>query len=256
LTPTSAHRYHLYNLLRPDRIVRILPDMSESDQPQPVPADFPSTHAELSLRGPVGRLEALTEPPENEDIGITAIVCGPADSIGTMHSKVVNIVERSLRELGAATIRFNYRGVGRSDGELEAGVGAAEDLLAVANWAQQVRPDTQLWLAGYGFGAFIAIVGCQKLGVAQLVTVAPPVEHFDFAALPEPQCPWLVIQGESDELVNPDAVRAWIETLETPPQVLHMDEADHSFHRRLMDLRGAIKNGIRRQQRSEADPGA
>lgn len=230
--------------------------MSESDQQQPVrpePAEFPETYTEITVRGPVGLLEALAEPPEEEDAGITAVICSPAESIGTMHSKVVHIIERSMRELGAATLRFNYRGVGASDGDPDSGIGEAEDLLAITNWLNRVRPGTELWLGGYGFGAYVAILGCQKLPATQLVTVAPPVEQHDFDTLPEPRCPWLVIQGEADELVSPDAVRGWVDSLEAPPQLLFMAEADHSFHRRLMDLRGAIKNGIRRQQRSDTD---
>lgn len=229
--------------------------MPNADRPNEVlrsPTGFPSESAQVVIPGPCGDLEALTDVPAPDDErAATAIICHPVGDGGTMHNKVVHIVERAFRELGARTVRFNFRGVGGSQGDYDQGFGECDDLLAVAEWVRGVRQGDELWLGGYGFGAYVAIRACQKLSVTQLVVVAPPVEDYDFAALPRPSCPWMVIQGDADARVNPDAVYKWIEEMDDPPQLLRMEDADHTFHRRLMDLRGAIKNGIRRQRRDD-----
>ncbi len=226
-----------------------------SDAPLRHPKVFPATQTSVILRGPVGDIEALTDVPEpDEDIAVVAILChSEQDDGGNLHSKVVHMMERALREMGARTVRFNFRGVGASDGEFDGGFGESEDLLAVAAWVREHRPDDQLWLGGFGLGCYASMRACQKLPVGCLISVAPPVDEYDFKALPRPPCPWLVIQGDADERISADAVYAWAESIEDPPQLIKMQDANHSFHRRLLDLRGVIKNGIRRQLKSDED---
>ncbi len=226
-----------------------------SDAPLRNPDHFPATQASVILPGPAGDLEALTDVPEpEEDIGVVAVLChSEPDDAGNLHNKVVHMMERALREMGARTVRMNFRGAGASEGEFDQGFGESEDLLAVAAWVRQQRPDDQIWLGGFGFGCYVTARACQKLPVACLISVAPPVEDYDFKALPRPQCPWLVIQGDADERISADAVYAWAEAMEEPPQLIKIEDANHSFHRRLMDLRGVIKNGIRRQLRTDED---
>lgn len=161
-----------------------------------------------------------------------------------MRNKVVTIMERSLRELGLATVRFNYRGVGDSEGEFDDGEGEVGDLLAVVEWVRTVRADTDLWLAGFSFGAYVTLRAAQDLPVRQLITVAPPVERYGFSELVPPNCPWLVVQGDEDEVVSSQAVIDWIENLDQKPELVVMEGSGHFFHRRLMDLRGLIKNCV------------
>jgi alpha/beta superfamily hydrolase len=125
------------------------------------------------------------------------------------------------------------------------GNGELADLLAVAEWAQQASPGHVLWLAGFSFGAFIATKGSRHLPVKQLITIAPPVNKYAFAALPQPDCPWLVIQGEDDDVVLAHDVSAWIDSMQDKPSLVRMPAAGHFFHRKLMDLRGAIKNAVK-----------
>jgi hypothetical protein len=199
------------------------------------------------LPGPAGVLETATALPAPASARRgTAIVCHPhSQHGGSMHNKVVTIIERSLRELGLATVTFNFRGVGASAGSYDDGRGEVDDLLAVAAWVRQVRPGDALWLAGFSFGSYVAARAADRLSLQQLISVAPPVNRWDFAALPPPACPWLVIQGEADDIVEPAAVFAFIEALADPPALVRMPDTGHFFHRRLMDLRGAIKNGVR-----------
>ena len=77
-----------------------------------------------------------------------------------------------------------------------------------------------------------------------MITIAPPVDRYEFSKLQHPTCPWLVVQGDEDEVVALEDVNCWIEDLDPPPEFLVMEQADHFFHRRLMDLRGLLKNGV------------
>jgi uncharacterized protein len=213
---------------------------------------FPDTAAEVLLTGPAGQLECAVEVPDPACARAgTAIICHPHPLHGgTMHNKVVTMIERSLRELGLRTVLFNFRGVGKSEGEHDEGRGETLDLLAVGEWVKRVRPDDALWLAGFSFGAYVALLGARHLPVRQMISIAPPAGRWDFSAVLAPPCPWLVVQGEDDDVVEPQAVFDWIESIpaeDNPPTLVRMPDTGHFFHRRLMDLRGAIKNAVRTQ---------
>ena len=213
------------------------------------PGEFPSDRSEFLLRGPVGVLECATDVPEQTDERpATIIICHPHPlHSGTMHNKVVTILERSMRELGLRTVRFNFRGVGASEGEHDDGYGETDDLFAVTEWMRRTRPDDSLWLGGFSFGSYITLRAALNLDIGQLISIAPPVDRYSFDSLQHPECPWLVIQGDEDEVVNIDDVRSWVDNCKPPPDLIVMEEADHFFHRRLMDLRGLLKNGVRDQ---------
>ena len=203
---------------------------------------FPETDATVLLPGPVGVLETAVEFPEVADArrGI-AVVCHPHPLHGgTMHNKVVTMLARSLRELGLIVVRFNFRGVGESAGEYDEGRGETLDLLAVAEWVRRQRPDDAFWLAGFSFGSYVALLGARHLPIKQMISIAPPVGRWDFSAALAPPCPWLVVQGEDDDVVDPQAVYDWIDAMDDKPALVRMPETGHFFHRRMMDLRGAI----------------
>jgi len=211
------------------------------------PDEFPPTAATLNLPGAAGVLEAASNVPEaaSARAGV-AVICHPHPLHGgSMHNKVVTMLERSLRELGLRTVVFNFRGTGASQGTYDDGAGETDDLIAVATWAQHVRPHDALWLAGFSFGSYVAARAAPQLPVRQMISVAPPVGRWDFAHLAAPLCPWLVIQGEADEVVDAQAVYAWAAAQAEPPTLVRMPDTGHFFHRRLMDLRGVLKNGVR-----------
>ena len=135
--------------------------------------------------------------------------------------------------------------VGASEGEYDDGYGETDDLFSVVEWVRQTRPGDELWLGGFSFGSLIALKAAQNLQLGQLISIAPAVGRDGFSDLEHPGCPWLVIQGDEDELVNIDAVKTWVEKMDPQPELAVMERADHFFHRRLMDLRGLLKNGVR-----------
>ena len=212
-----------------------------------IPA-FPSESGPLHLTGPAGRLEVMVDLPETgqERAGV-AVVChpNPPDG-GTLHNKVVTMTARALSELGIAAVRFNFRGVGQSEGKFDEGRGEILDLLAVTDWVRKVRPDDALWLAGFSFGSWVALQGARQLPVKQMISIAPPVGLRAFDGVMPPACPWLVVMPEADDIVDPQKVYDWIDSLKEKPTLVRMPDTGHFFHRRLMDLRGAIKNGVRK----------
>ncbi len=235
----------LYHVLTREAIYQAMTEAPTFEQPD----HFPTERSEFLIRGPAGAIECASDVPESgEERPATIIICHPHPLHGgTMRNKVVTILERSMRELGLRTVRFNFRGAGESEGEHDDGYGETDDLFAVAEWVRRTRPDDALWLGGFSFGAYVALRAALNLKLGQLISIAPAVGRYPFESLHHPECPWLVIQGDEDELINIDAVRNWVNSLDPPPDLVVMKEADHFFHRRLMDLRGLLKNGVLNQ---------
>ncbi len=209
---------------------------------------FPQQDAALTLAGPAGALQAEVEFPEADVAAqpVIAIVCHPLPTEGgTMNNKVVTMAARALRELGVTTVRFNFRGTGASAGEFDEGKGERDDLRAVADWVRKERPDALLWLVGFSFGAYVSIQSSAALEPAALISLAPPAGRWDFDQAVPPM-PWLVVQGDEDEVVDPQAVYGWLDKLQPPELTLvKMPGTSHFFHGKLVDLRGAIKNTVR-----------
>ncbi len=231
--------------------------MSDSTSAK-APDTFPEDGLNFALAGPAGQLEVNTDAPGADHARQgTAVICHPHPlEGGTMHNKVVTMLERALRESGLGTVRFNFRGVGASEGEFDHARGEGDDLAAVVEWVRRVQPHDDLWLAGFSFGSFVALNNAARLDAAALITVAPPVgrDDYDFDTLTLPTCPWLVVQGEDDEVVEPQAVFDWIDALDKKPTLIRMPETSHFFHRRLLDLRGAVKNAVRTWLPAERRP--
>ncbi|MBE1159432.1 alpha/beta hydrolase [Dyella acidiphila] len=212
----------------------------------PAPSQFPDQLAEFTLAGPAGALEAISDLAERPGARRgTAVICHPnSKDGGTMRNKVVTMLERSLRESGLDTLRFNFRSAGESAGAYDNGIGESEDLAAAVAWVRKMRPDDALWLAGFSFGSYVTLRNAVRLQADALISIAPPVGRWEHETLALPQCPWLVVMGEEDEIVEPQAVFDWIDGLEQPPELVRMPETGHFFHRRLMDLRGAVKHWV------------
>lgn len=124
-----------------------------------------------------------------------------------------------------------------------ADLGHADSIAALAQQVLATAPP-RFALAGFSFGGYVSIANAVRLRADALVSIAPPVGRWPFDAIALPTCPWLIVQGEADEIVEPQAVFDWVETLEQRPELVRMPETSHFFHRRLMDLRGAVKHAV------------
>lgn len=203
---------------------------------------------QVSLQGPAGELEAVLEhAPEPSFI---ALVCHPHPLFGgTMDNKVVTTLCRAVREGGGAALRFNFRGVGHSQGAYSEGLGETEDLVAALHWLQAQFPDRPLWLAGFSFGAFVAARGAEVLHAngtpaMHLLLVAPPVTNFDLASISDTGCPVTVVQGDDDEVVEAAAVHRFVATSPLAPELIRFPDCGHFFHGRLTDLKALAKSRL------------
>ena len=195
----------------------------------------------LEIVGPAGALEALLDLPDDDSPNAVGLVCHPHPLHGgTMDNKVVYTLARSLSGLGIATLRFNFRGVGASEGSYDDGRGETNDALAAADVLRARWADADLVVAGFSFGAAVAVRIALALEPVALVTVAPPVERLPTAdALP--RCPWLVIHSSDDALIGIDAVIAWLNAQPPGPELAIVDGADHFFHGKLGEVRTAVE---------------
>ncbi len=203
---------------------------------------LPASGAHFLISGPAGVLEAvLTYSALPDASAPIAVVCHPHPLYGgTLSNKVVHMVSKAFGELGAATLRFNFRGVGHSDGQFDQGVGEVQDMLAAVSWMRRRFAQSPLWLAGFSFGSFVAYSGYREAGAERLLLVAPPVDKFEFARDGGVDVPWMVIQGGVDEVVNPESVSCWVEQQLWRPVYERFDDAGHFFHGRLVPLRERI----------------
>lgn len=208
---------------------------------------FPSDERHFLLETPENTLEVVTHPPRDTATPRgTVILCHPHPLHGgTMNNKVITTLARTFQGLGFRTVRFNFRGVGQSTGTYNEGIGETNDAFAIMNWVERICPHEPIWLAGFSFGAYVAARAASQRTVAQLISVAPPIGRVHMLPISPIHCPWLIIQGDADEVVDPNAVFAWIETLSPPPKVLRLIGATHFFHGRLVELRERLEDIFR-----------
>jgi uncharacterized protein len=169
-----------------------------------------------------------------------------------MHNKVVSTLAKAFVDSEYISIRFNFRGVGQSQGQYDCGLGEQADCLAVLNWVQLHRPSAPIALAGFSFGAWVALKAAEQFLPILMVSIAPPVGFRDFSDVQSPGCPWLAVQGELDEIVNANTVVAWLEQQIPCPEIILMPETSHFFHGKLVPLREHVKTFL--QQRPQAQP--
>lgn len=201
----------------------------------------------LFLDGPVGRLEAILElPAEQTPIG-GVVVCHPHPQHGgTMHNKVAHTLARAFVRLEFSALRFNFRGTEDSEGNYDGGNGELDDALAAITWMRARDPDAALWVAGFSFGAAIAVKAAVATEVDGLISVAPAISRFASGLDSQPACPWLIIQGDQDELVDVDETVEWVDGLEPGPELLVIPAGEHFFHGRLLELREAVAEFVDR----------
>lgn len=208
--------------------------------PQLEAVDIPAPHG--LLEGLMRRPQAATDTDGSDAPSMAALICHPhPQGGGTMHNKVVFRVAQALGDAGMPTLRFNYRGVGRSSGTYAEGLGEADDVRTALDYLAGRYPGMPLCLAGFSFGAWIGLpVGCADPRVAQLVGVGVPVSLLRVDALAECAMPKLIVQGERDEYGPVAALRPWYAALPEPKRLAVIPGADHFFTRQQTELYEAV----------------
>ncbi|ANC83484.1 alpha/beta fold hydrolase [Pseudomonas alloputida] len=198
----------------------------------------------LFIDGPSGQLEALYLDVAQARGAV--LICHPNPvQGGTMLNKVVSTLQRTARDAGYVTLRFNYRGVGQSAGSHDMGAGEVADAEAAAAWLRARHPGLPLVLMGFSFGGFVATSLAGRLETAgvelqHLFMIAPAVMRLT-AEFPLPQrCPLTVVQPDADEVVAPQLVYEWSDSLSRPHELLKVAECGHFFHGKLTDLKDLL----------------
>ncbi|TMQ69002.1 MAG: alpha/beta fold hydrolase [Candidatus Eisenbacteria bacterium] len=204
---------------------------------------MPTRLQQVTLLGPAGALEGALHAHESRAPELTAVVCHPHPSYGgTLHNKVVHRVASTLHDLGADVLRFNFRGVGRSEGRYDEGRGELEDARAAVRWMHDRTPGARLWLAGFSFGAWVAArLSASEPIVERLILVAPPVTRSGFDVLRHFPVPKLVIQGLDDTTCPPADLEREFALWSEPKTLVRVPGAAHFFDRQLGALGAAIR---------------
>lgn len=199
----------------------------------------------IVAEGKVGQLQAVFHPTK-EPSSDFLIVCHPHPLHGgTMDNKVVTTIAKTYLDRGVNVVRFNYRGVGESEGEYGDNKGEVDDALSIFAWLHKHYSVKRLFLAGFSFGSYIAAKAARSITddgfvVPHLLMVAPSVEHSPFELAVPLASPCTVIMGRLDEVVPFDSVATWVEGQSTQIEMLVLPEATHFFHRQLITLKNEL----------------
>lgn len=200
----------------------------------------------LEVPGPEGPLEALLQEHAGVDHPVAALVLHPHPLYGgTFHNKVVHRAATTLVELGAAVLRINFRGVGKSAGHHDRGRGELEDARAAWRWLAARHPESRLWLVGFSFGSWVAArLAAAEPNCERVVLIAPPVGSQDFSVMKHSAVPKLVIQGTADDICPmarlDEQFPGWAEL----KRLVVVPGASHFFDRKLAEFGHALREGL------------
>lgn len=209
-----------------------------------------NTHPELPvagqttnrlLPGPAGHIEVQLSAPREPAIGF-AVICHPHPLFGgAMSNKVVYTLASCAQKAGLYALRFNFRGVGRSEGAHDEGHGETDDVLALIDWMRERVPHAKLVLMGFSFGAFVSLRAAESARPDVQISIAPPFgKYVNQLVSPHPGCPWLVMHSTDDDVVDYADTVSILQRFEPAPKLVTLEGAGHFFHGRLGDIERAV----------------
>ena len=200
----------------------------------------------IAIPGPEGRIEARFSPPPRPRAPVAMILHPHPQAGGTMNDRITQAMYKIFVARGFAVLRFNFRGVGRSEGEFDNGIGELSDAASALDWVQSIHPEAQTtWIAGYSFGALIGMqLLMRRPEIRGFISIAPPANMYDFSFLAPCPSSGILIQGTNDEVVTPIAVQKLVDKLRTQKHItIHHDEirgANHFFENEMDDMMGSV----------------
>ena len=196
----------------------------------------------VQFEGLAGRIEGLLKFREGTDPAALAVVCHPHPLYqGTMHNKVVFAIAEAFFSLGCEVLRFNFRGVGLSAGSHDFGKGEVEDAAAAIGFLRKRHPGMVCHLAGFSFGAGIALqTACRDLSLASVTAVAPSFKFFDPTCLSSLPTPKLFVQGAADTVCPPEDLQRLYFGFRVPKSVVWFEGAEHFFAGQIDALKASI----------------
>lgn len=203
---------------------------------------------EVIFNGPAGRLEGRYQPGKEKNAPIAIILHPHPQFGGTMNNQIVYNLFYMFQERGFTTLRFNFRSIGRSQGEFDHGAGELSDAAGALDWVQSLHPDSKsCWVAGYSFGSWIGMqLLMRRPEIRGFISVSPPANMYDFNFLAPCPSSGIIVQGVNDEVVTPSAVQKLVDKLRTQKHItIHHDEiprANHFYEHEMELLMGSIDN--------------
>ncbi len=201
---------------------------------------------EVIFPGPDGRLEGRYQPPKIKNAPIALVLHPHPRFGGTMNNKVVYHLFHSFARRGFAVLRFNFRGVGRSQGEFDNGIGELSDAAAALDWLQTYNPDAPTcWIAGFSFGAWIGMqLLMRRPEIQGFVSVAPPASMYDFNFLAPCPSSGIIIQGTADEVVPQESTAKLAEKLQAQKGIkvdyVTIPGASHFYENHMEQMIGSV----------------
>jgi uncharacterized protein len=201
---------------------------------------------EVIFPGPEGRLEGRFNPGPRPRAPVAMILHPHPQGGGTMNNRIVQSLYQTFVRRGFATLRFNFRGVGKSQGVFDNGVGELSDAASALDWVQSIHPEAQTtWIAGFSFGAWIGMqLLMRRPEIKGFISIAPPANMYDFTFLAPCPSSGIIIQGTGDEVVTPNAVQKLVDKLRTQRHItIHHDEirgANHFFEQEQAELMQSV----------------
>lgn len=207
------------------------------------PGEYP-----LVLQGKFGPIEASLTVPEQANTSYIALLGHPHSlQGGTMNNKVVTTMARAFKEIGIPSLRFNFRGVGQSAGVYDEGIGESEDMLAIMQLCQQENPALHVLFAGFSFGSYVAYRAAAQANADLLITVAPPVHHYNYREFSPAPKSWVIFQGDLDEVVPLNLVLDFAKESSPALKVYRFSETTHFFHGKLLELKAILIEAVQSQ---------
>jgi len=200
------------------------------------------------LKGPAGRLEALIDEPSAAPKAAVVFAHPLPTHGGTMHTKAVYQGTKGLVRAGCSVLRFNFRGVGHSEGTFSGGEGEKEDFKAALDYMAKRHPGLPLWAAGFSFGSWVALeTGAEDDRVTVLIGIAPPVTKngYDFASTKKSTKPKFFVQGEADDICPIQDMWKFYGALPEPKELVVIDMADHLFDGHTTEVGEALEDLLR-----------
>ncbi len=216
--------------------------------------------SEIIFAGPEGRLEGRYHHSEHKNAPAALILHPHPVHGGTMNNKVTYNVYHSFVKQGFSVLRFNFRGVGRSQGSFDNGVGELSDAATAMDWLQLQNPDaSSFWIAGFSFGAWISMqLLMRRPEIEGFVAVSPPVNKYDFSFLAPCPAPGLIVQGDQDSIVTEESVAKLAEKLSKQRSMEVVYEmipgADHFFRETMDQLNQTIDDYLENRLRQMQQP--
>ena len=213
---------------------------------------------ELIINGPAGRLESRYHHEGKSDSPIALILHPHPQFGGTMNNQIVYHLYYTFTERGFSVLRFNFRGVGRSQGSFDHGTGELSDAASALDWAQTINPEARsCWIAGFTFGAWNGMqLLMRRPEIEGFISIAAPANRFDFTFLAPCPSSGLIVHGDKDAVVPAKDITGLVEKLKTQKGIIIdqrlVPKANHFFDGEIVPLMEIVTSYL--DKRLKTDP--